>query len=123
MNILVVRIGRMGDVLMTLPALHEIFTKFPDAKIDILTSPDGVRVFSLLKERLNNVWSFRNNSMHRIGDARRLARIFDSFHYDRVYCLESKNRNLSEQSRRASSWLNELASLSSLDNYYNLILI
>ena len=38
-------------------------------------------------------------------------------------CLESKNCNLSEQSIRASSWPNELASLSSLDNYYNLILI
>jgi len=38
-NILVVRLGNLGDIVVALPAFHAIRRRFPDARITLLTSP------------------------------------------------------------------------------------
>lgn len=92
MNILFVRIGRMGDVIMTLPAFHEIVSKYPQANIDVLTSLDGQRVFSLLPNSYRKLYIFRNNIPHRVFDSKRLKRQLCGRHYDKIFCFESKQR-------------------------------
>ncbi len=52
MNILVVRVGRVGDTVMLTPALSELIQHYPDAKITLLTSPVGKHV---LKDFHSNV--------------------------------------------------------------------
>lgn len=43
MKILVIRIGRAGDMVMITPALSALIDKYPNAEITVLTSPDGDR--------------------------------------------------------------------------------
>lgn len=92
MNILVVRIGRIGDVIMTLPALSEIIKKYPDAHIDVLTSPDGVRAFSLFQDKLSQIFTFRNQLIHRFIDTLTLKKKLLHSSYDAIYCFENKPR-------------------------------
>lgn len=46
-NILVIRLDHMGDVVLTIPALKELRTLFPQAKITALVSPVGEEILSL----------------------------------------------------------------------------
>jgi len=46
MKILVIRIGRAGDMVMITPALMALTKKYPDAEITILTSPNGRRILN-----------------------------------------------------------------------------
>ena len=56
MKILVIRIGRAGDMVMMTPALTALIDKYPAADITVLTSPDGRRVLKDFHPQIKNIW-------------------------------------------------------------------
>ena len=44
MNILILRVGRLGDIVMIVPAILAIKKQFPQANIKVITTKDGIRV-------------------------------------------------------------------------------
>lgn len=54
MKFLIIRLSSLGDIIHTLPVLHELRTSYPDAQIDWLTGEKGIEILSLIKE-INNL--------------------------------------------------------------------
>lgn len=62
-NILVIRIGRAGDMVMLTPALLAILDNYPEYQIHILTSVDGKRVLNGFHERLTKFYVFESGGL------------------------------------------------------------
>ncbi|MCR9191419.1 MAG: glycosyltransferase family 9 protein [Gammaproteobacteria bacterium] len=95
MNILIVRIGRMGDMVMVLPAIQEIFQKFPGATVYALSSKDGLRLLPLAGIERQRICVCRNGIWHRLIDTLRIKRLMADVTFDRVFCFQSKKWVLS----------------------------
>jgi len=65
-KILVVRLDQLGDIMQTLPALHEIRKTFPEAEIHVLTSALGKQIMDLAHvAKATKVWDCRWFDSHR----------------------------------------------------------
>ena len=62
-KILAIRIGRSGDIVMITAALKALLKKYPDAEIDVLTSPDGKRLLSGFDKRMNVLYVHERKSL------------------------------------------------------------
>ena len=93
MNILVVRVGRLGDMVMILPALHALKSKYPDANIYVLTSPDGLRLLKTIDFiRPEHVWCIRHTFFHGLKDLMKVKRLLKAHRFDEIYCFDLKQR-------------------------------
>lgn len=74
---------------MVLPALRRVFDRFPAAQVDVLTSPDGVRVLKGFHPRLGALMVQRKSGIR----ARvRLRRLVTNGDYDHIFCFETHPR-------------------------------
>jgi ADP-heptose:LPS heptosyltransferase len=89
-KILVVRVGRAGDMVMITPALDALLDAFPAAEIHLLTTPDGRRVLGGRDPRLNGFHMYTRRFPRTLLVQRRLTRRIRDEAYDRIYILESK---------------------------------
>ncbi len=55
-NILIIKLGALGDVIRTMPLLLGLKEKFPDSKITWITKPNVVEILKTAKE-IDNVFS------------------------------------------------------------------
>ena len=94
MNILVVRIGRLGDMVMILPALHAIRLLYPLANIYALTSVDGQRLLPLAGIDPSRILRYRPQLIYRYIESRRIKNFIAEQGFDRCYCFETKPRTL-----------------------------
>ena len=86
-KILLVRIDHLGDVLLILPAIREIQSKFKNAHIDLLTTPEACL---LLKNRVSfNLIPFHQNWFNsgsslfqKVKEAAQLRKTFVDQKYD-----------------------------------------
>lgn len=88
MKILVIRVGRAGDVVMVTPAISALLKLYPDVEMHILTSPDGERVLQGYDPRLKEIFIYDRriifgNFVRRILTGRILKE-----NYSRIYCFE-----------------------------------
>lgn len=90
MKILVVRIGRAGDMVMITPALNALTNKFPNAEISILTSPDGRRVLNNFHPQIKNVWILDRKKLFPFIQRAQLKRTIQQSDFSHIYCFETK---------------------------------
>ncbi len=95
MNILLVRIGRLGDIVMILPALRSLIYHNPEAKIHAVTSPDGIRLLKTAGIPEANMVRYRHTLVHRLMDVRHVKHFLATHHFDKIYCFETKKRTVS----------------------------
>lgn len=93
MRILVLRVGRLGDMVMVAPAIRYLLDQHPDAEMTLVTSPDGRRLFGDFDPRLDEIWVFRTSN-----PGRRLSRMVLRLwlrhrHFGKKYCLETDERH------------------------------
>lgn len=88
MKILIVRIGRLGDMLMVLPAIRQIEALYPNATFSFITSNDGKRLFKLLG--YDDIVIYRRPVIKRVLDTLAIKRLIKSTPFDKVYCFETK---------------------------------
>ncbi|WP_367607558.1 glycosyltransferase family 9 protein [Legionella sp. W05-934-2] len=115
MKILIVRIGRLGDMVMILPALAEIKKTYPNADIYALTSPDGVRLLKAHGVNPNHIHCYSNHFLKRPQQVRNVRHFLNQNQFDKVFCFEKKPRTV--------AWLPETATMmddSHADEHYAL---
>jgi ADP-heptose:LPS heptosyltransferase len=94
-KVLVVRVGRVGDVVMITPALNLLLEGLPGAEIHMLTSGDGLRVLKDYHPRLTRSHLYHRRFPANLLLARRVPEVLQREGYRRIYVLET-NRHYHE---------------------------
>lgn len=95
MKVLIVRIGRMGDIAMVLPAIRKIQADFPQASLYALTSEDGMRLLPLANIPKDHIQIYRSKLTSRISVTRAIKRWLVEQAFDKIFCFETKERYVS----------------------------
>jgi ADP-heptose:LPS heptosyltransferase len=77
-RILVIRMERIGDVLVGVPVLRALKRRFPDARIDLLVSRANSAVREAVAPFVHRVWCYEKS----VASAVRLLRALRREHYD-----------------------------------------
>lgn len=89
MRILIVRIGRVGDIVMTTPAINALFKCYPDADITLLTSPDGNRLLRMFSPLLVNIWVWDRSALTAGLQKNKLKIKINNAEFDKIFCFET----------------------------------
>lgn len=89
-KILLVRVGRGGDVVMITPALDALLAALPRAEFHLLTTEDGRRIMAGHHPRLTGIFTYTRRFPRRLALARSLLQLFRLQGYTRVYIFETK---------------------------------
>jgi len=115
-KILVIRVGRTGDIVMITAALQAILKKYPHAEIDVLTSPDGRRLLAGFDARLHIRFVHERKSLLEYFKRQGIIRQITAQHYDVVYCFEL-NPSFTQFYQRASAEVFQLQQTKQTVNY------
>lgn len=88
-KILVVRVGRAGDMVMITPALNALLAAFPADELHVMTTDDGERVLSGFHPRLTHTFVYSRRFLRNRLARRRLARELATHQYKRIYLFET----------------------------------
>jgi ADP-heptose:LPS heptosyltransferase len=88
-KILVVRVGRAGDMVMITPALNALLQAFPEAEVHLMTSREGRRVMRGYHPHLIRTWLYHRRFPQNLWLKWRLVRELRDQHYMRVYVFEA----------------------------------
>jgi len=89
MRILIVRIGRAGDIVMTTPALRALLETYPDADYTLLTSKDGNRLLHNYDSRISDIWVWDRSSLDSFLQKIRLRKQLSESDFDVIICFET----------------------------------
>jgi heptosyltransferase-1 len=92
MKILFIRVGRMGDMVMLLPALLEVRRQHPEACLYMVTSKDGLRLMHKLGFKEDQLFLYRPRALYRLRERFRFKRYLKKNQFDKIYCFETKPR-------------------------------
>jgi heptosyltransferase-1 len=88
-RILVVRVGRGGDLVMITPALRLLLDGLPGTRLDLLTSAEGPRVLRGFDPRLERFHAYHRRFPGSLLLRPRLRRELRERGYERIYLFES----------------------------------
>ena len=88
-KILVVRVGRVGDLVLITPALNLLLAGFPQAEVHLLTSREGRRVLRGYHPRLTRTYEYHRRFPETHLLRWKLERELREERYDRAYVFES----------------------------------
>jgi ADP-heptose:LPS heptosyltransferase len=89
MRILVVRIGRAGDIVMTTAALNALFQCYPSAEFTLLTSPDGNRLLKQYNPLINDIWVWNRSSLTASLQKNKLKSKIKNARFEKIFCFET----------------------------------
>ena len=89
MRVLVARIGRAGDMVMTTPALTAIINSYPDIQITLLTSPDGRRILKNFHPAIKEIWVWNRSGIGALFNKIRIRRQVKQTHFDMIFCFDT----------------------------------
>ncbi len=93
MQILVVRVGRVGDTVMMTPALQAILQCYPDAQLTILASPEGKSLLRDFSPAIKEIWTWdRHGPVKSYLDKQALLKKISASTFDHVYCFDTNPR-------------------------------
>lgn len=87
-RVLVVRVGRAGDMVMVTAALRRLLALDQTASIHMLTSSDGPRVLRDFDPRVTRFLLYNRKSLLEVFHRRSLRRMICAEAYDDIYCFE-----------------------------------
>lgn len=92
MRILIVRIGRAGDIIMTTPAISAIIDCYPDAKITLLTSNDGRRLLKDYHPNIDDLWIWNRSGALAHFSKLKIIKKLQEIRFDKIFCFETNRR-------------------------------
>ena len=93
MQILAVRIGRVGDTVMMTPALNAILHCYPQAELTILASPEGKLLLRDFHPNIRHIWTWdRHGLVRSYTDRRALEKKLAGSAFDSIYCFDTSRR-------------------------------
>lgn len=90
MKILVIRIGRAGDMVMITPALSALIDKYPNAEITVLTSPDGQRILKNFHPNIKNIWLLQRKKLFPFIQRQKINLDIQQANFKHIFCFETK---------------------------------
>lgn len=89
-KILVIRVGRVGDMVMITPSLRALLENYPDHDLHILTSQDGKRVLFGFDSRVTKIYVYEKRRL--LNTVSRLKQIkeIQQEGYDYIFNFELK---------------------------------
>jgi len=88
-RLLVVRVGRMGDMVMITPALRQLLRGRPDAEVEVLTTGEGRRTLTGFDPRLTRFHLHSRRLLDAVRDRGRLRAGLRARGFERVYLFET----------------------------------
>ena len=92
MKILVVRVGRAGDMVMITPALNVLLRAFPEAEIHILTGAEGGRILRGYHPAITRLILYRTGVLREFLERDRIRREIAGENYSCAYVFEAHPR-------------------------------
>ena len=89
-NILIVRVGRLGDMIMVTAAIRALLDKYPEAEFQVLTSADGKRVLRDFDPRITAFLHYDRRHLLPFWHRRQLAGQIRAANFSQIYCFETK---------------------------------
>ena len=90
MKILVVRIGRAGDMVMITAALSALVEKYSNADITVLTSTDGQRVLKGFHPQIKSIWLLERKKLFPFFQRRQINHDIKKAGFTHIFCFETK---------------------------------
>ncbi len=87
-KILLVRVGRVGDMVMITAAMQALFDVYPDAEFHLITSADGKRVLQNYHPNLVQIQIYNRKGLFAFLRKQSLARFIAQQDYSDIYCFE-----------------------------------
>lgn len=108
-KILLVRVGRAGDLVMVTPALNAILAAFPKAEVHLMTSAEGQRVMRGYHPRVTKTWIYRRRFPHGLKFRLQQLPALRALGYSRVYVIEfnAHYRRLPDGVAPAIHWIED----------------
>ena len=91
MKILVVRVGKIGDMVMCTPALSAILKNYPNAEITLLTGKEGKALFNNFDKRLSNFIIYDRKALFQSKIRKEIKKQIAISDFDYIYCFETKS--------------------------------
>jgi heptosyltransferase I len=91
-KILCIRIGRMGDIVMVLPAIFTLLQNNSKAVLYFVTSSDGNRIIKALQHPRIKVLVYRHQLIYRLVDTYKIVSYVKKHKFKEVYSFETKHR-------------------------------
>ena len=93
MNILVVRVGRVGDTVMLTPALSALIQYYPDARVTLLTSPVGKHLLKDFHPNIIDNWTWNRSGIFKpIIDKLAIRNKLRKNCFDKIFCFDTSPR-------------------------------
>jgi ADP-heptose:LPS heptosyltransferase len=89
-KILVVRVGRAGDMVMITPALRALLVAYPEAEFHLLTSDEGKRILHNFDPRITRFAIYHHGTLWGSQEYRSQLKCLREEHYDRAFVFEGK---------------------------------
>lgn len=90
-KILVIRVGRAGDIIMITPALLAILDNYPEHEIHLLTSADGKRVLNGFNKRIIKTYIYKSSGLNKYFERLRINKQIRNTGYELIFNLEMKS--------------------------------
>jgi len=90
MKILIVRVGRVGDMIMLTPALDALMDTFPDAQFYLLTSPEGRPVLKNYDLRLKGEIIYNRRKLIAFIERARVRKEIIAGQFDYIFSFQAK---------------------------------
>lgn len=87
-KILLVRVGRIGDMVMITAAMKVLFEAYPDAEFHIVTSNDGKRALNNYSKRLTQFYIYDRKGIFSFLRKTKLASLIGRQKYSDIFCFE-----------------------------------
>lgn len=102
-KILVVRVGRVGDMVMITAAMNAILENFPQAEIHVLTGADGKRVLNNFDPRVTQFYLYNRKSLNTVLQRYKITKLIGIENYTHIFCFETNPSYLKLFSRSSAS--------------------
>lgn len=102
-KILIVRVGRVGDMVMITAALNAILENFPQAEVHVLTGADGKRVLNDFDPRVTQFYLYNRKSFNTIWQRYKTTNLIGQENYTHIFCFETNPSYLKLFSRSSAA--------------------
>lgn len=94
MNILLVRLGRLGDVVMLLPAIRALQARYPEATLHAITTNDGARILKKVGILPEHCWIHQTRWYGRRWSFYKMQAWIKQRSWDHIFVFETKAQTL-----------------------------
>lgn len=88
-RILLIRLGRLGDMVMVAPAIRYLIEKNPSAKFTLLTTNIGAQLYKDFDSSISSIWTIDDSLISKLIAREKYRRLITKSHFDQIFCFEN----------------------------------